>query len=84
MACSVCGEEGHNSRNCPKHSDNTVRDYAVTVRLDNLTKNEADKFSREIIKDKDKIAPDGRGTIVKGKQKQLPYQPAKPLKPQED
>lgn len=84
MACSVCGGEGHNSRNCPQHSDNTVRDRVLIVRVDNLTKKEQQKLTQRMIKKKEKIAPEGRGTIVTGDHKQLPYQPAKQLKPQED
>jgi len=54
------------------------------VRVDNLTAKEEKKLTERIIKEKNKIAPEGRGTIVTGSQKQLPYEPTKKLKPEED
>ena len=84
MTCSICRGEGHNSRNCTQNPDNTVRDRAFVLRVDNLTTKEEKKLAESIIKAKEKIAPEGRGTIVRGPQKQLPYQPTKKLKPGED
>jgi hypothetical protein len=52
--------------------------------VDNLTTKEEKKLAERIIKAKEKIAPEGRGTIVRGSQKQLPYEPTKKLKPGED
>jgi hypothetical protein len=84
MTCSICGGEGHNSRNCNQDPANTVRDRALILRVANLTMKEEKKLAERIIKDKDKIAPEGRGTIARGSQKQLPYEPTKKLKPKED
>jgi len=84
MTCSICRGEGHSSRTCTQNPDNTVRDRAFIVRVDNLTAKEEKKLTERIIKEKNKIAPEGRGTIVTGSQKQLPYEPTKKLKPEED
>lgn len=84
MACSICGGNGHNSRNCPDNPDNTVRNRAFIVRIDNLTRKEQNKLTDRIVKEKRKIAPDARGTIVSGDAKDLLYQNTKQLKPEED
>lgn len=56
----------------------------MVIHFDNLTKKEEKKLTGQLIKDKEKIAPDARGTIVKGQQKQLPSQTPKELKSGED
>ncbi|WP_348256654.1 hypothetical protein [Leptolyngbya sp. PL-A3] len=56
----------------------------MVIRIDKLTKKEEKKLTEQIIKKKEKIAPDARGTIVKGSQKQLPSNKPKELKPGED
>lgn len=84
MTCSICNQGGHNASSCPQNPDNSVRDRAMVIRFDNLTKKEEKKLTGQLIKDKEKIAPDARGTIVKGQQKQLPSQTPKELKSGED
>lgn len=84
MACSICSQGGHDARSCPQNPDNSVRDRAMIIRVDNLTKKEEQKLIQRVITVKDKVAPDSRGTIVKGTQNQLPSQPIKELKPGED
>lgn len=79
MACAKCGVSGHNSRTCPEaltadedYASPEDRDYALWIKYDNLTPPEADKLLRNAIEAKGEIAPEGRGTFVKGPQKELP------------
>ena len=74
MRCSKCGQEGHNRRNCSAEPGE-VRDQAVIARIDQLTLEERIKIADAIKDAKRRIAPEGRGTIVEGNQRQLPYQP---------
>ncbi|MDM8566019.1 hypothetical protein QUF74_10245 [Candidatus Halobeggiatoa sp. HSG11] len=62
--CSTCGKEGHNRRTCP--------DYAISVKMTGMTKDEADKMSIHIKEGKRKICSDRTiGTIIIGRIKQL-------------
>ena len=47
------------------------RDHALHMRIDNLTSGEAGRLSRKFQEDKDRIAPEARGTLEKGKMSQL-------------
>lgn len=76
MACSNCGEEGHDRRTCPQEP----REHAVIVRVDRLTYEERIQLADEFKDVKRRVAPEARGTIVEGSQKQLPYKPTKQLK----
>lgn len=58
---------------------NPERDRAINVRIDNLTREEQHKLSDSIRNAKREIAPDARGTIVEGSQKQLSSKPVKQL-----
>lgn len=71
MRCSICGREGHNARTCPNKDDEDVQ-YALWVKFDNITENEATDLLHNIMKTKSKIAPDARGTFAKAKKKDLP------------
>lgn len=71
MACSICGQPGHNSATCRKHG--------VIIRVDNLTKNEVKQFSDKVVEDKNDICPNGRGTIVSGRQDQLGHEEKKQI-----
>ena len=72
MSCSICGGKDHNARTCPHKNKDVPRDYAVWMKIDNMTEKEASDFQAQIIKDKDRIAPNARGTSVKGKVSELP------------
>lgn len=43
------------------------KDNAVVAVISGLTRNQAAEISRDIMKSKQKYAPDGRGTIASGK-----------------
>ena len=48
------------------------RNHAVSIRVDNVTEDEAHKLEQKFIDDKREIAPEGRGTSLKGLSNQLP------------
>ncbi|MBG9716498.1 hypothetical protein [Bacillus cereus] len=73
MRCSKCGKEGHNVRTCQEKNNNLVqRDQALWFKFDNVTRNESTEIIKNIIDLKDSIAPEARGTYVRGNQKELP------------
>ena len=72
MSCSICGEEGHNARTCPLRNRDVPRDYALWMKFDNITQKEAADLQAQIIKDTARIAPQARGTGVKGPVRELP------------
>lgn len=72
MKCSICGQEGHNARSCPCRDNGAPRDHALWVKFDNMTRREADSLQTQIIKDKNRIAPEARGTSAKGTRQELP------------
>ncbi len=76
MRCSKCGQEGHNRRTCPQESGKP-RDQAVIARIDLLTSEERMRLADAIKDAKRRIAPEGRGTIVEGNQRQLQYKPVR-------
>ena len=55
------------------------KDHALWLKFDNISKDESTDLLSEIIKSKDKIAPDARGTFAKGKKKELPSEIKKAL-----
>ncbi len=72
MRCSICGKGGHNVRTCPYKDTNVPRNQAIWLKIDNLTEREAVEMHAKIIKDKAQIAPEARGTVVKGDARELP------------
>ena len=80
MRCSICGEEGHNARTCPLKNKDVPRNHALWMKIDNITQREAADLQAQIIKDTARIAPEARGTAVKGPVKGLPERIRKALK----
>lgn len=79
MACSICGKSGHNARSCHSKHEQDEKDQALWVKIDNISEGEATDLIYEIMKDKNKIAPDARGTFAKANKKQLPSEIKKAL-----
>ena len=73
MGCSICGKEGHNARSCPNKKVDDAS-YALWVKFDNLTENEATDLLHNIMKAKARVAPESRGTFAKAKKKDLPIE----------
>lgn len=76
MACSICGQERHNSRTCPKLLLSTKTsegdDYAIWFRYGGLNKSQAKELKRRFEDFVEEIAPDSYGVIAAGKEKKLP------------
>ena len=72
MSCSICGSKDHNARTCPCKNKGVPRDHALWMKFDNMTQREASDLQAQILKDKNRIAPDARGTAAKGKKSELP------------
>ena len=72
MSCSICGSPDHNARTCPYKNKDVPRNQGLWVKVDNLTPREAADLHAQIIKDKNKIAPNARATAAKGDVKELP------------
>jgi hypothetical protein len=76
MSCSICGQDGHNSRTCPQllPTAQTVNkdDYAIWFRYGGLKKEEAKELKRRFEDLVDEIAPNSYGVIAAGKEKKLP------------
>lgn len=72
MRCSVCNKEGHNVCNCPLKDKEELRNFAIWVKIDNLTEREAADLQAQFIKEKTRIAPKGRATSAKDDVKKLP------------
>jgi hypothetical protein len=66
--CYKCGKPGHFIKDCPKNTDNK---YVIEARIDNLNNQERSDLRHEIIKAKEKIAPNARGTILSGKASEI-------------
>jgi hypothetical protein len=72
MACSICGESGHNSKTCPqKKLPKENNDYAIWTKVEGITESQARELSHRIEDAKSEIAPHGRGTTVKAPIKDL-------------
>ncbi|MFY4859761.1 hypothetical protein [Aliarcobacter butzleri] len=77
MACTICGEEGHNSRTCSKKDkmikNEEKRDRAIILRMDNMTAEEQDLMSSAIKKAKKELTSDKvSATLIEGKSSELP------------
>lgn len=89
MACSRCGNSGHNSRTCPKKNNsndaetNSGAASAATdvlwVKFDNVTPQEANDLLKGAIDLKEGIAPNARGTFARGKRSEMPKKIAEAL-----
>jgi len=77
MACSLCGEEGHNSRTCPKKvnklDENVAGKDRMIIAIDNTDEETLNKLTYAIMEAKRTISPHARGTIVLGNEKTLPH-----------
>lgn len=78
MACSICGQAGHNAKTCPQSAlakDNTDTqndNYAVWMRYGGMDKQQAKEFRRRAEDLLDEIAPDAYGVSATGKESELP------------
>ena len=74
MACTICGEAGHNSRTCSKKEiKEEKRDKAIILRIDNMTSEEQDLMSNAIKKAKKELTSDKvSATLIEGKSRELP------------
>ena len=70
--CSICGETGHDARNCPMRDANTPKDKLLWFKFANLTDKQADDMTSAMAKAKRKIAPDAEVAFAKGDKKSLP------------
>ncbi len=70
--CSICGEPGHDARNCPMRDANTPKDKLLWFKFANLTDKQADDMTSAMAKAKRKIAPDSEVAFAKGDKKTLP------------
>ena len=75
MSCSICGENGHNSRTCPNKDSGAViqrPSHALWLKIDGITEEEGDNLLKSVIDAKREIAPHGRATFAKGSRRELP------------
>ena len=79
MACSQCGNHGHNARSCPsnpqKNQTSTVingRDRMI-IAIDNTDEESLHAIAAVVMKAKRQIDPNARGTIVVGDERSLPH-----------
>lgn len=79
MACSICGQTGHNAKTCPQAAlvennttDNQDDSYAVWMRYGGMNKQQAKEFRRRAEDLLDEVAPDAYGVSAAGKESELP------------
>ncbi|WP_318471211.1 hypothetical protein [Photobacterium leiognathi] len=91
MPCSVCNEDGHNARTCPKKNGSNTPElsgqHALWLKFDGLTELQANELLKRAIDSKTEVAPNARGTFAKGSRKELPNKIKEALalqKPKED
>lgn len=78
MACTICGNEGHNSRTCPQmlpvpaSKSAATEDHALWMRYGGLTKDQAKELRHKVEELIEEIAPDSYGVIAAGKASKLP------------
>lgn len=70
--CSICGETGHDARNCPHRDANVPKDKILWVAIKKISDENADKLLAKIVKAKREIAPDAEACFAKGDKKSLP------------
>lgn len=71
MACSICGEEGHNKLKCPNKTVTENRNKALDLKVDNLTEKEQRILHAKFVEVKKKYAPEGRATLVEGDENEI-------------
>ena len=81
MACSICKEDGHNSKKCPKNNQTPIQaeSHALWVKYDNITLEQADELLKASIDLKSAVAPNARGTFAKGSKSEMPKKIAEAL-----
>lgn len=88
MKCSICGQEGHNRRSCPKANsvaNEEKRDRALILRIDNMTNKEQDEMHSELVKLKKRVTSNkAKATLVEGSSKELPSKIKALIENQED
>lgn len=78
MACSICGQTGHNAKTCPQsastesNTDNQDDNYVVWMRYGGMNKQQAKEFRRRAEDLLDEVAPDAYGVSAAGKESELP------------
>lgn len=83
MACSKCGQSGHNARSCQNGSPGGAslingRDRMI-IAIDNTNEESLHEIAKEVMAAKRKIDPNARGTIVIGDETSLPHKVLKLL-----
>ena len=73
MACSICKEDGHNAKTCPKNNQTPTQEesHVLWVKFDGITRQQADELLKGTIDLKSTIAPNGRGTFAKGTKREI-------------
>lgn len=81
MACSICKEDGHNSKTCPKNNQTPIQaeSHVLWVKFDNITPQQADELLKGTIDLKSAVAPNARGTFAKGTKSEMPQKIAEAL-----
>lgn len=81
MACSICKEDGHNSKTCPKKNQISTQaeSHVLWVKFDNITLQQANDLLKGTIDLKTAVAPNGRGTFAKGTKSEIPQKIAEAL-----
>lgn len=75
MKCGACGLEGHNRRTCQisNSTSSEVRDRALILRIDGMTRTEQNEMHSEIVKLKKRVTADeAKATLVEGSSRELP------------
>ena len=76
MACTICGEEGHNSRTCSKKKtviNQEERNQTLIFRVDNMTESEVSSMHTKLVKlKKENTSNEAKATLVEGKSSELP------------
>jgi hypothetical protein len=78
MACSICGQTGHNAKTCSQsaltdsNTGNQDNNYAVWMRYGGMNKQQAKEFQRRAEDLLDEVAPDSYGVSAAAKESELP------------
>jgi hypothetical protein len=75
MKCSICHQEGHNSRTCPKKDEtflSSSKNFSFWNKVDGISEQQAQELATANMSLKSEIAPNGRGTFVIAETKKLP------------